>query len=243
MQCFTTRLKHLSNLTFLFCEILLLFSRLWYQLEENLSDNQQKLSAARFSQIYSELSTEELPTYDPYLDTLVALFQCNSLHLNLDKFCLSTVLQCLNRWLELDSLRITFKEGDESAVLHAEEHRTLDEHSRYKITKLSIEQFLAFDQIVSLIKVCLDLSHFQLKCRNIDDIEWLIRYVSTEQKSSRFRHLHFLCIWFPLADENTMKILQDCMNTDRLLDNHTIKRIGERIYVEWGKETVVDGEN
>jgi len=219
----------------------------WYELQDDVNIHrittcstlaQQKCIDTSFSHLHLPIVEFQLlegdRTIEEYIHSIVGLIQFTSLHIDLYQFSISILIQCLRLLSNLDSLTITSEFPEETKVLSTEQTNMFHFVStQNKITKLNIEQMTELDQVHSLMDLCPHLRALQVKCRNIIDAEWLIRYVLTKQNTNFIPHLSLICIWFSKADDKITNNLQRIINIEKLIDNYTIKRICDRIYLQW----------
>jgi len=200
---------------------------------------QQKCTDTSFSRLHLtiENSHQDSELYQPleeYFYAILDLVQFTSLRIDLYQFSISGLIQFLYLLPNLDALTITSEYPETTKILSKEQNNMFHFVSTHnKITKLSLEQMTELDQVHILMDLCPHIHDFQVKCRNTVDAEWLIRYVLRKRNPNFIPYLCSLCIWFSTADDKMMNHLQRIIDTEKLVDNYTIKRICDRIYLRW----------
>ncbi len=219
----------------------------WYELQDDVNVHQmvtystldeQKCIDTSFSHLhliitYSQLS-EHYRLFEEYVRSILDLVQFTSLRIDLYQFSISGLIQFLYLLPNLDALTITSEYPETTKILSKEQNNMFHFVSTHnKITKLSLEQMTELDQVHILMDLCPHMHNFQVKCRNIIDAEWLIRYVLTKRNKNFIPYLSSLCIWFSTTDDKMTNNLQTIIDTEKLVDNYTINRICDRIYLRW----------
>ncbi|CAF0955420.1 unnamed protein product [Rotaria sordida] len=221
----------------------------WYEWHNEANSNEiiiyptlteQKCINTSFSQLHLTLegpqSVEYYRSVQEYICSIATLVQFTSLHIDLCYFSISILLQLLNILPNLDSLTITSGLPEKTKILSKEQinmFRSVSSHN--KITKVNLEQITELDQIHILMDLCFHMCDLQVKCRNIFDGKWLVRYVLNKRNTNFIPYLCSICLWISEANNEMMNNLQIIIDTEKLIDNYTIKRICDKIYLRWNE--------
>ncbi|CAF4349219.1 unnamed protein product [Rotaria sp. Silwood2] len=221
----------------------------WYEWHDDANSNQfvtcstlaeQKSNNTSFSHLH--LTVEGPPTVEyyrlvqGYICSIAALVQFTSLHIDLCHFSISILIQFLNMLPNLDSLTITSEFPEKAKILSKEQINMFHfVSSNNKITKVNLEQMTELDQIHIIMDLCFHMCDLQVKCRNIFDGKWLIRYVINKRNTNFIPHLCSICLWISEANDEMMSNLQIIIDIEKLIDNYTIKRICDKIYLRWNE--------
>ncbi|CAF2683208.1 unnamed protein product [Rotaria sp. Silwood2] len=221
----------------------------WYEWHDDANSNhfftcstlaEQKSNNTLFSHLH--LTVEGPPTVEyyrlvqGYICSIAALVQFTSLHIDLCHFSISILIQFLNMLPNLDSLTITSEFPEKAKILSKEQINMFHfVSSNNKITKVNLEQMTELDQIHIIMDLCFHMCDLQVKCRNIFDGKWLIRYVINKRNTNFIPHLCSICLWISEANDEMMSNLQIIIDIEKLIDNYTIKRICDKIYLRWNE--------
>lgn len=102
-----------------------------------------------------------------------------------------------------------------------------------RITKLNLERMTEIDQIHLLLHLCPKITHLQVTCRTMTDMEWLIQYISSQQAMKLIPELRCLSLCRLQADEQMVKTLHAIIQERQLFRNFNIHRICNRIVIHW----------
>ena len=148
-------------------------------------------------------------------------------HLNIISPTLSNgmLVKIIQLLPNLDSLKISSLQLDSIAM-------SLCTVINNKITKVCHVNTTDTEQISFLLYLCICVQHFQIHVSTTIDLNVLLRLILTKTKAFVPR-LRSLCLWIPIASDDTIRQLQDLIESERLLSNYLIKRSGDSINLKW----------
>lgn len=199
---------------------------------------QQKCVHTSFSHLHLDLiNCEILESYQTvieYIYSIITLLQFTSLHIDFHYFSISILMELLCLLPNLDSLTVTSQLREKTKILSEEQNKMIHRLSiQNKITKVNLEQMTELDQVHILLDLCSHMHVLQVKCRNIVDAKWLIQYVLQKRSMKFVAHLCSIVLWIPEANDELMNNIKMIIDTGKLLDNYTIKRVYDKIYLRW----------
>jgi hypothetical protein len=104
-----------------------------------------------------------------------------------------------------------------------------------KITKVKLNKFTEKKQIQFLINFCSHMQYLELNCMSNTDFKMLVKLILINQMT-HIPNLCFLCFNVPNANENMIRNLAMTINLETLVNNYTIQRIGDKIFLRWKLE-------
>lgn len=111
--------------------------------------------------------------------------------------------------------------------------------NKIKITKLKFiwknqDQETELAQIQFLIDLCPHIRYIEIQAEFQDgvDLNFLTRFILIKH-FGYIPHLRSLCIQINHANDEMVQNLQTMIDLEQLLNDYTIKRIGDKIYLQW----------
>ncbi len=98
-----------------------------------------------------------------------------------------------------------------------------------KITEIYLEQMNDFKELDFLLGLCRHIKHLQKI-----NIESFIREILARITGDSNHYLCLLCLRIPTADDQLIEKLQKIIDADTRLVDCTIKRIMDKIFLQWG---------
>jgi hypothetical protein len=197
----------------------------WYELfDYNTSISQHNLSQLT---LWNCFFSHHQSCID-HIRFVSSLTQITCLRIAFPQFSIDMLVQFLNLLPYLDSLTVIHMLSNEVTVLTEEKIDTNN-----KITKVNIESMAELNEVDILINLCPHMEYLQVKCRTSNDLELIIYLISTRRNMNYIPHLHSLCLWLPEANDQMVKQLQTKIDVKKLLVHYTIKRICDKIYLQW----------
>ncbi|CAF4737302.1 unnamed protein product [Rotaria sp. Silwood1] len=221
----------------------------WYEWQDDADSKQfiicptlaeKKYNNTSFSHLHFTIdgpqNVEYYQSLQEYICSIDALVQFTSLHIDLCYFSIPILIKFINMLPNLDSLTITSKFPGKTKILFGTQINMLRfVSSNNKITKVNLEQITELDQIHILMDLCFHMCDLKVKCRNIFDGTWLIRYILNKRNTNFIPHLCSICLWISKANDEMMNNFKIIIDTEKLIDNYTIKRVCDKIYLQWNE--------
>ncbi|CAF0766106.1 unnamed protein product [Adineta steineri] len=104
-----------------------------------------------------------------------------------------------------------------------------------KITKVKLGQVTEEQeeqQIQFFINLCPHIEYLGVDCMSDTDVPSLMKLILMNRRT-RIPNLCYLCFIIPMADENMVRTLAMTIDSERVNDNYTIQRSGNKISVYW----------
>ncbi|CAF3413798.1 unnamed protein product [Rotaria socialis] len=157
-------------------------------------------------------------------------------HLNISNsinISVKVLIELLRLLPNLESLKISSLSMVQSKLLSitdTKEHLSLSFSN--KITKVRIDKITEKSQIQFIINLCPRMKYFDVDCILNIDLRMFISFLLTNQ-ITRIPHLCFLCLNVPSATENTIQIITRTIELETFIDNYTIQRVENKIFLQW----------
>lgn len=104
-----------------------------------------------------------------------------------------------------------------------------------KIIKVKLNKFTERIQIQFLINLCSRMQYLEIGCTSNTNLEMLIKYILINQMTHT-PNLGFICLNIPNANENMIQNLSMIIKLETLVNNYTIQRTGDKIFLQWKLE-------
>jgi hypothetical protein len=161
----------------------------------------------------------------------------------LDAFCngifIDTLVDLIYHLPNLTSLRVCSLSLTKPQCLSVEQTNTLRFVSNNnKITKVNIQCVTDLAQIQFLIDLCQCMQYLEIGCSSDVDFKSVVRFIL--MKDLRYiPHLRLLCLCSQKADDKMVEELQEMITFERLQRDYIIKRIGDKIYLQWMPKSLI----
>jgi hypothetical protein len=109
----------------------------------------------------------------------------------------------------------------------------LDVSDTCKITKVYLEEMNNIEEVHFLMFLCLNMNYLQINSLPNINIESLIREILIRINDGCNEDLRFLCLRLPTADDQLIEKLKEMIDSKQWLVDYTIKRVNDKIYLQW----------
>ncbi|CAF2111797.1 unnamed protein product [Rotaria magnacalcarata] len=157
-------------------------------------------------------------------------------HLNISNcinMSVTVLIELLGLLPNLESLKISSLSMVQSKLLSitdTKQHLSLSFSN--KITKVKIDKITEKSQIQFIINLCPRMKYFDADCILNIDLRMFVSFLLTNQ-ITRIPNLCFLCLNVPSANENIIQTIARTIELETLIDNYTIQRIENKIFLQW----------
>jgi hypothetical protein len=103
-----------------------------------------------------------------------------------------------------------------------------------KITEVYLEQMNDFKELNFLLGLCCYVKHLHINSLQNINIESFIREILIRITGHSNEDLCLLCLRIPTADDQLIEKLKKIIDSNRRLVDYTIKRVTDKIYLQWG---------
>ncbi len=104
-----------------------------------------------------------------------------------------------------------------------------------KIIKVKLNKFTEQKQIQFLINLCSRMQYLEVDCMSNTDLGMLIKYILINQVTHT-PDLGFVCLNVPNANQNMVQNLAMIIDLETLVNNYTVQRTGDKIFLQWKLE-------
>jgi hypothetical protein len=87
--------------------------------------------------------------------------------------------------------------------------------------------------IYFLMELCPYMNYLKIGFINDMDVELFVRQMLNIINSEHNQYLRLLCFCVPAADDKIIRKLEKMINTEKLIVDYSIKRVCNRIYLQW----------
>ncbi|CAF1041850.1 unnamed protein product [Adineta steineri] len=182
--------------------------------------------------VSEKISNQALIFHD-CIDQILPVMQIDHLHIK-DEIFLVTLDEILCLLPELDSLKIHPVEYSHPKPVTDEDLLTIYyPRNKTKITKVCLIKICRTEEVYFLFALCPLIEQLQIDCLYNIDIELFLRSFLMEIKSRSIETLRLLCFRVPTIDDDMIHKLQNMIQSENLLLDFTIKRVMDKIYVQW----------
>ena len=101
-----------------------------------------------------------------------------------------------------------------------------------KIINVNLNKIIYIEQVHFFLYLCPSIEYFQVNISKHMDFKMLLRFILTQANTYNF-YLRFLCLGIKNGNEDMLQQLQKLIDSEKLLSNYMIKRIGNYICLKW----------
>jgi hypothetical protein len=105
-----------------------------------------------------------------------------------------------------------------------------------KITKIYLEEMNNIEEVDFLMCLSHPLNYLQINSLPNINIESFIREILIRIKHGFNEDLRLLCLRVPTADDQLIEKLKDIIDSKPWLVDYTIKRVNDKIHLQWTKQ-------
>lgn len=157
-----------------------------------------------------------------------------NLHIRRHKIPLPLFIKIIRSLPNLNTLRVPELSLDQLSSLSIEEEEDLRYFSiNNKVTDVSHSAELNLTQF--LISLCPRMEYVQMTCTSNKSAEEFVRLVLMKT-ITHTTNLHSMKIWIYKANDQTVRKLQNMIDSEELLSNYIIKRWNNDIILKWKLE-------
>ncbi|CAF1202233.1 unnamed protein product [Rotaria sordida] len=161
---------------------------------------------------------------------IICLTQLTNLTINWGVFCFDQLLELLSITLNIQTLKlysIRLYQSNPISIQQTEFFRLV--YNGNKITSLTISHICSLDKYELLVTLCPRLQYMILNI-SINDLESIIKLLLMKTNANT-RHLFSLCLLN--ATTKMYQILKIMIDSEKLLDNDSIKLAHQKLYLWW----------
>jgi hypothetical protein len=205
------------------------------QLQEDICCSEQKTDE---SLVKINASIELIINYTKFKDIipLFSIIQITELNIINYDVVHSTLINLLSFLPNLNTLNVSslsFLNPDSLSTVKIDADSPILKNN--KITKVNFGCRYELPCIQFFLNLCPFIKYLELEYCSRTDYELALRFILT-QNIRNTSHLHSLGIY--ITEENVDEIieqLEEIINSENLIQEHTIKYINDRIYLQWKK--------
>jgi hypothetical protein len=166
------------------------------------------------------------------ISPVFTVLQINHLIIECHDIFIGTLIEILRLLPNLDSLKVYSLALVKRRCLSVPEVETFRLVSKNnKITKVNLERINELAEIEFLIDLCPSMEYFEVYCSDEIDLKLFVRFIL--MKTNRcIPNLCTLCLSITEENDTMVKTLQEMINLEALLDDYTITRIYDKIYIQ-----------
>ncbi|CAF1030788.1 unnamed protein product [Adineta steineri] len=204
-----------------------------YDRQEQKIYSFEELSKSR-QLIIGDISAKTLNNIHNYIRYVSSVMQIDHLVIQ-QKIFVDKLAEILCLLRELDSLDVSM-----ISFLYPRQV-TLDEvmeifrsTTHIKITKLRVRKISKIEEINFFLAFCPLIKQLEINELPKINVEFFLRSLLIQIRNrSKFQNLRLICIQLPTADDKMILKLNQMIQVENLLVDFKIKRIEEKIFVEW----------
>jgi hypothetical protein len=102
------------------------------------------------------------------------------------------------------------------------------------ITKVYLEEMNDIKELDFVLALCRSVNYLQIDSLHNINIESFIREILIRINDHSNQDLCLLCLRIPTADDQFIEKLKEMIDSEEGLVDYTIKRITDKIYLQWG---------
>lgn len=195
---------------------------------EQLSKSRQLILA----DVSPEIWYQTLTIHD-YINYILPVMQIDHLYIQGQIFIVKLgEILCLLP--ELDSLKLyTISFSYPRSVTDEELSAVYYLTNKNKITKVCLGKICQIEEAYIFIALCPLIQQLQIDCLYEIDVELFVRSLLIEIKNRSIQTLRLLCFRVSTADDDMIQKLEKMIKSENLLFDFTIKRVMDKIYVQW----------
>jgi hypothetical protein len=205
----------------------------WY---EQLNVGNSTIGFSKSSRLsISSISLGEY--YDLFIMDIKSVLDVTQIHhleISKQKICIDILMQITNALPQVTTMKLHSLSLDQPRDSETEELIVFPSTtSTNQITKVYLEKMFAIEEIYSLMKLCPYMSYIKIDSFDNMNAGMFIRNVLKRIKHDSNLHLRLLFIRAPATNDSMIKTLETMKNDEKLLDDYTIKRVGDYIFLQW----------
>jgi len=168
------------------------------------------------------------------INSLLELVYVTRLDIDCRQMSANTFIQILMLLRNIDMIRITsLLASSELFMLNGNKEMFNIFINSNKITKLSLLNTSAIDQIDFVIDSFLHLQSFAIEIIDNDILEATVQYILEKIKKDNIRHLTSCCFLTVDATNDKAKTIQQMIDSENLLKDYILYRQCENFYLQW----------
>jgi len=145
----------------------------------------------------------------------------------------NTLMEILLLLPDLESLQIPTLPYSDQRFMIDEDRKCLSTLTcKNQIKKVYLKKMIQIEEIYFLIDLCPHMTYLKVDSFNNMNIELFLLLILMKIICSNHQ-LRLLCFRIRAADEKIIEKLNMMIHYEKLLLNYTIKRISDKIYLEW----------
>jgi len=211
------------------------YDKRWYEYVQHPIINsslQLSTSTGLTLTYYPSDKCSELVNLD--INSILNVTQIYHLEISQDKIFLGTLINILYLLPELISLKINSLSIYEPRFLCRDE---IDNFIRMSVTskikKICFEKIHKIEEIYFLIELCHSMNYLQINSIGNINVGLFVRDILFEIMDESDYQLRSMCFSVPIADDKIVQQLEEMINIENLLLDFTIKRVMDKIYLQW----------
>jgi hypothetical protein len=174
----------------------------------------------------------ELITRD--IKTILGVTQIHHLEISHKETLVDILMQIINALPQVTTMKIHSLFLDQVKDSDTEEIIDLPSTtSTNQITKVYLEKMFAIEEVYSLMKLCPYMSYRKIDSFDNMKIDVFIRNIFKKIKRESNQYLRLLCLNAPANDDPMIKTLEKMKKDKKLLNDYTINRIDNYIFLQW----------
>ncbi|CAF2742025.1 unnamed protein product [Rotaria sp. Silwood2] len=214
--------------------------RTWFDLPKHIqvTTNDNSLQTIQYSSNiqYTIADSCSATWYQSVINKINPIFfavRFTRLHINCNEMFTGTFVKLVQLLPNLQSLKLSSFPFLQLSYLSNEDKLNLNLISiKNKITEVSFEGMNDFEQVYFVIFLCTHMQYLEVRCTKYTNLDILLRCVLIKN-CTLTPYLRSLNFYVPNASEALVYKLQTLIYHEKLLNDYTIKRCGENIYLQW----------
>ncbi|CAF1564677.1 unnamed protein product, partial [Rotaria sp. Silwood1] len=223
------------------------YRKKWYHLYEYMNQQNNSIdinSENNRSRLTSSFRDVELMAtnrcdfeqYQSFIENIKSLFQfvhITSLNIDLRYSTINLLIHFIYDLPNLNSLCMSCLPLLEVNISADTQSKLQSISINNKITRVNLEKLIEIKQLQFIINLCQRLEFLQVECTNNVNIELVIRFIMMSYRTKSLLFIHLLCLHFPTADQKMIVKIQKIIDSEKLLNDYSIKRNLDKIYLQW----------
>ncbi|CAF1646968.1 unnamed protein product, partial [Adineta ricciae] len=210
------------------------YKKRWFEYNE-----QKEIDLSKSRQVILDIVSPEMwystLTIHDYIKHIHSAMKIDQLHIRPAIFVVK-LIEILELLPELDALKLsTISFSDPRKVTQDEFIQMFCLTNQIRITKLYLGKIRQIQHVYFFLTICPLIK--QLEINNLPKkmkIKLFLRLLLIQIKNrSKFSNLRLLCIRLPLIDDKMILKLKQMIQDESLLVDFTIKRMMDKVYLEW----------
>ncbi len=202
----------------------------WYDHAESSIDLSK---SARFILTYPPNDEDDESAFVD-IKRVLAVEQIYHLEISEEFLFIGILIQVINALSELSTLKLHSLSLDQPRNLCFEEMVMFcSTESTSKITKVYLQAINNMKDVYFLMALCPYMTHLKIDWLDDVDIELFLRNILKRINHIRNEYFRSLCFHVVAADDQIIRKLDKMIGSEKLLVDHSIKRVQEYIYLQW----------